>query len=262
MKRVHRRCAAAALGIGTLIGSTLGLGLGLVPTAASQADPAAPTSSAPLEYRIDGAAWSATPPPLFPSSWSPVPGGSTQSTLELRSTRAAPTIVAVYTGSATSSAPEVLQATTFTVANSRTALADFGSAAEPCKLVAPQAVLTPGQTLTIPAGLTIAPELESGQHASLSFNLLVAASDTGPVKLSNGCPIDPAIVQAFPTSEAAPAATSTAPRLQRTGTAQLPATLLWCAGIAATAGAALLGLRRGRQNRAPGQPHSTGSSQS
>lgn len=180
--------------------------LALAPTAAHAADTA-------VEYSTDGVSWSASPPAsVFPSTWVPVPGSSIASTLYVRSVRPGNTVVGVYAANAASSDRDLLTATRITGAGGTgSSLADLGS----CTAVSAQTVLAEGQVLTVPLTLALAADLTGGQRATLGLDLLIDLSETGVPTLSNGCPVDPEIVAAFP----APLPTQAPAALPPTGAA-------------------------------------------
>lgn len=173
---------------------------------------AAPASPAAIEYRVGSGAWSATPPALFDASWVPVPGASTSTVLEIRSNRAAPTIVAAYLTGVGAGSVALLEATSIASGGGSGGSASSGGAGVTvlsldevqgaCALFTPQVVLRTGQTHTIPIKLSVDAALDTAQAAGIDFELQLSFSDTGPELLANGCPVDPAIVQAFPTSPA------------------------------------------------------------
>jgi len=195
-----------------------------------------------VEYSLDGVTWSATPPAsVFPVSWQPVPGSEATATLHLRAVRPGHTVVGVYSGSAASSDPVLLAGTTVTDAAGRTSRLDV--LATDCSLVAPQAVLAQGQSLTVPLTVAISPTLTQAQNATLRLSLLIDLSDTGVPTLASGCPVDARILAAFPGS-------GTSAMLGRTGTE--PAGGPVVAGAALLVGgvaALVLGRRRARRLR-------------
>lgn len=234
--RLRAAFCASLLGASLLGLVMAGFGIAAAPAAAAEAPP--------VEYRVDGSAWSATPPALFSARWVPVPGGSATSTLEVRANRAGTTIIAVYVGAVTSSSSTLLAQTTFTSGGTNTALADLASRVSACELVTPQTVLTAGQTLAVPVSLALASTLGDEQGETLGFSLLVAASETGPVTLSNGCPVDAAIVRAFPAASSVD--------LASTGSDTDLGAWLWPAALGAVgvgAGAALLVAKSARTRR-------------
>ncbi|MGK9147664.1 hypothetical protein KXS11_08580 [Plantibacter flavus] len=169
-------------------------------------------SAAPLLYSADGVNWSPTPPAsLFPG-WRPVPGDSRTATLHVQSTRPGDTIVAVYAGRASGSDPELLQHTRVSSGStdlSLDTLVDGPVSTGTCALLGTQSVLRPGEQLSVPVTFSISADLGAAQGASVGLGLLVALSETGPIALSNGCPVDAEIIAAFPT--APPTTLPTAP---------------------------------------------------
>jgi len=254
MKSVYRRAVLATTALGLGAGLAGGFGAAVLPgVPALLSAHAAPSATNSLEYRLDGGNWSSVAPALFPSTWIPVPGGSVAATLEIRSNRAGTTVIAVYVGSAHSNSSDVLASTTFISPSVSTRLSDLATAGgtrDACALVLPQTVLKQGESISIPASLAMSGDLKSGQNASLSFGLLITASDTGPTVLPNGCPIDPAIISAFPIPDGSPASTI----LQRTGSAPDPSILWWGSAIvtAMGAGLGLSGTRRRHRHGGPG----------
>jgi len=226
-----RRGGGIALGLGLALAA--GVAWSLPATAAHAAAPA-------VEYSLDGVHWSAQPPAsVFDASWVPVPGSSRTASLYLRSARPGDTIVGVYAGGAAASDPALLSATTVQAAGGESLpLSELGD----CRALASQAVLGAGDTLRVPLAVAVDPELTAGQEAALELSLLIDLSDTGVPTLAGGCPVDPAIIAAFPGASAP----STAPArpLADTG-ADAPIGWLAAAGALLIGGAgALIAARR------------------
>ena len=226
--RAWRRGAAIAAGAVALLAL---LPLGPAPAHAEQPG---------VEYRLSGGTWSAAPPALFDSTWSPVPGSSRTSTLEIRVNRPETTVVAVFVGGLAAGTPELARAAT--LSSGDTALPFEATAA--CTQLAPQTVRRSGEVVRVPLTLAVSPDLVAGQRTSLNFELRVSLSDTGPTLLPNGCPIDPEIVRAFP------AATPVDP-LATTGSSGRDAGWIGLLALgAAGAGLTALGIASARRKRA------------
>lgn len=203
----------------------------LAPAAVHAAD-------APVEYSTDGVSWSASPPAsVFPSTWVPVPGSSIASTLYVRSVRPGNMVVGVYAANAASSDRDLLTAARVTGAGGTGfSLAELGS----CSALSAQTVLAEGHVLAVPLTLALAADLTGGQRATLGLDLLIDLSDTGVPTLSNGCPVDPEIVAAFP----GPAAVQSPAPLPSTGAAFPVVPLVAALALLAGGVAALFARRR------------------
>jgi len=237
MRMIGRTTAAAT----SRRGGAVALGLALAAGVAWSVPATAAHAAAPaVEYSLDGLHWSAQPPTsVFDGSWVPVPGSSRTASVYLRSVRSGDTIVGVYAGKAAASDAGLLVATTVQGADGEPLpLSTLGD----CRALASQSVLGEGDTLQVPLTVAVDPELTTGQEAGLELSLLIDLSDTGVPTLAGGCPVDPAIIAAFP-GAAAPSAASARP-LADTGT-DTPVGWLAAAGALLIGGAgALIAARR------------------
>lgn len=239
-RRVAARvCASRALAaVALLLGA-------LAPAVTPLASAAAASTDAPLQYSVDGVHWSASPPDsLFPG-WMPVPGASRTAMLHLLSTRPGETVVAVYAGSASGTDDGLLEATSIASGDAEVSLSALVTgAASSCVPLGAQAVLRSGEALVVPVTFRVSSELTTGRQESVGLDLLVAMSDTGPTVLSNGCPVDPEIIAAFPGAVPSPSPTpdvgaAPAGTLPKSGS-DVPESFAVFALLALTVGAALV----------------------
>jgi hypothetical protein len=227
------RAVGAALVASALLTSAL--------TGTSPAAAVAAPAPAPVEYSTDGTNWSPFPAAIFDPAWRPTPGSRQSATLHIRSNRAEPTTVGLYSGTATSDSIEVLRAASLRSSTTVLTLADTAT----CTLLAPQSVLHRGQSIGIPLAIALDPELTTGMGTTFSFQLQLALSDTGPVTLANGCPVDPIIISAFPAAQSS----GTSPSLSGTGS-EPPAWAFAGAVALLVTGTAALALARRRRDPA------------
>jgi hypothetical protein len=217
--------------------------LSLVACVVSVPSAAFALEEADISYSLDGITWSSTPPEsVIPAGWIPVPSSSRTGTLHLRAERPGLTLVALFAGSARSNSPSLLAGTSVMGAGGAPVTI---SESPTCSALAPQVALREGETVTIPLTVSLDAGLTDGENAALSFDMLLALSDTASIPLSNGCPVDPTLIPLFP---------GTTPQavgepLLRTGS-EIPF-LLILAGLAAITAGVVSGVRGIRRNHPP-----------
>lgn len=224
----------------------------VVATAASVLAVTASAAASPagLEFSTDaGASWSGTAPAaLFDPAFRVVPGDRLESTVLVRSTRAAPTVMMVAITDAGISDALFDEAVTLQGddGSGRGLPATRLSAIAACDQAVPTRTLVAGQVVPITMTVAVSPDLvqQEAQGAVARFDLLIGLTDPGAPTTPNGCPVDPVVVSGF----AVPGSASGT--IAYTGTdAVLPTLVVSAAALAAGGLLALAGSRRRREDR-------------
>lgn len=223
------------------------------------AGPVSPASAADtsrsLEFSLDGGdTWSSVvPTSLFPAAFRVVPGDVLESTLSVRLTRDAPTVVAVSITNAEVDNP--LFDSALTVAGrdeDGNGLAPMRlGAVEGCEPVIPTRILEPGETAPIELVVAISSELTRQQavRARASFDLAIGLTDPGAPTTADGCPVDPSLVPGFPDTTPGGTTPSAGPgSIAFTGIDSIGPTLAIAAGAAAIGTLVLAFGRRRRKD--------------
>lgn len=204
-------------------------------------------ATAELQFSADGgASWSDTAPTtLFDASWRAVPGDRLQTSLLVRSTRDAPTVMMVAIADAAVSDPLFDEAITVQGDDGTGAglPATRLSALAACEEVVPTRTLVADQQVPIEMTVNVSPALAGHQaeNASARFDLQIGLADVGAPTTPNGCPIDPAVIAGF----AAPGSQTGTGRIAYTGTDLFhPALAVAASALGAGALLALAGRRR------------------
>jgi hypothetical protein len=169
-------------------------------------------ATADLQFSLDGGgSWSSTPPSaVFDQALRVVPGDRLESTVLVRSTRSAPTVMMVAITNA--SVDDALFDEAITVQGddgTGTGLpATRLSALAECDQVVPTRTVLAGQIVPVTLAIDISPTLAGHQaeNAVARFDLEIGLTDPGAPTTPNGCPVDPAVIAGFALPGSAPAA--------------------------------------------------------